>query len=267
MIVTTCFLQYVAVANKPPRQPGDTHTYPTSRPQNPAKWPAILIAASLHLAWIAMPSDETQTEFITLPKPIMVNWIDAPIAKTAAPATAPKTEPKPDPKRENPKPKPRPKAVKPQPVVATQRQMTSEISVPVYEPAIEKETSEATTPTKPAPAVSSASPANSQTHSQTESDQKPTSLPSLNADYLNNPPPSYPPQSRELGEQGKVLLRVLVNANGGVEQVNLRKSSGYQRLDQAAQDSVKQWRFVPAKRGDQAITAWVVVPISFSLQG
>ncbi len=262
MIVTTCFLQYVAVANKPPRQPGDTPTYLASRPQNPAKWPAILIAASLHLAWLAMPSDDTNKEVITPPKPIMVNWIDAPVAKTAA-APAPKAEPKPEPKQEKPKPKPRPKVVKPQPVVATQRQTASEMSVPVDEPVIEKQTSEATTPTQPAPAVSSASPANS----PAESDQRPTSLPSLNADYLNNPPPSYPPQSRQLGEQGKVLLRVLVNANGDVEQVNLRKSSGYQRLDQAAQDSVKQWRFVPAKRGDQAVTAWVVVPISFSLEG
>ena len=113
------------------------------------------------------------------------------------------------------------------------------------------------------PAVISTNQANN----PAESDQRPTSLPSLNADYLNNPPPTYPPQSRRFGEQGKVLLGVLVNANGGVEQVNLRKSSGYQRLDQAAQDSVKQWRFVPAKRGDQAVTAWVVVPISFSLEG
>lgn len=261
MIVTTCFLQYVAVANNPPRQPRDTPTYPTSRPQNLAKWPAILIAASLHLAWLALPNDDTQKEVITPPKPIMVNWIDSPVAKTAAPA--PKAEPKPEPKLEKPKPKPRPKAVKPQPVVATQRQTASEISVPVDEPVNEKEINPAPTPTQPAPAISSASP----TNSTAESEQRPTSLPSLNADYLNNPPPSYPQQSRELGEQGKVLLRVLVNADGDVEQVHLRKSSGYQRLDQAAQDSVKQWRFVPAKRGDQAVTAWVVVPISFSLEG
>lgn len=262
MIVTTCFLQYVAVANKPPHQPGDTPTYPASRPQNPAKWPAVLIAASLHLAWLALPSDDTQKEVITPPKPIMVNWVDAPVAKTAA-APAPKAKAKPEPKLEKPKPKPRPKAFKPQPVVATQRQTAAEINVPVEEPVIEKETTEASAPTQPAPAISSASP----TNSPAESEQRPTSLPSLNADYLNNPPPSYPPQSRELGEQGKVLLRVLVNADGDVEQVNLRKSSGYQRLDQAAQDSVKQWRFVPAKRGDQAVTAWVVVPISFSLEG
>lgn len=262
MIVTTCFLQYVAVANNPPRQPGDTPTYPAARSQNPFTWPAALIAASLHLAWLAMPSDDTEKEVITPAKPILVNWIDAPVAETAA-APAPKAEPKPEPKLEKPKPKPRPKAVKPQPVVATQRQTAAEMSVPIDETVIEKQTTPAPAPTQPAPAISSASPANN----PAESDQRPTSLPSLNADYLNNPPPAYPAPSRRFGEQGKVLLRVLVNADGGVEQVNLRKGSGYSRLDQAAQDAVKQWRFVPAKRGGQAVTAWVVVPISFSLEG
>jgi len=257
MIVTTCFLQYVAVANKPPHQPDDTYTYPASRLQNPATWPAVLIAASLHLAWLALSSNDTPKEVITPPRPIMVNWIDTPVAETAT-VPAPKAEPKPEPKLEKPKPKPRPKAVKPQPVIATQGQTTLEKSVPING-ANEKETKEAPTPTQQTSAFNSTS--------QTESDQRPTSLPSLNADYLNNPPPTYPPESRELGEQGKVLLRVLVNANGGVEQVNLRKSSGYQRLDQAAQNAVKQWRFVPAKRGEQAVTAWVVVPISFSLEG
>ena len=92
-------------------------------------------------------------------------------------------------------------------------------------------------------------------------------LPNLNADYLNNPAPAYPSASRHLGEQGKVLLRVLVNSDGQVEQITLRKSSGYDRLDQAAQETVQKWRFVPARRGEQVVSAWVVVPVSFSLEG
>jgi len=47
--------------------------------------------------------------------------------------------------------------------------------------------------------------------------------------------------------------------------VELKSTSGSERLDQAALDAVRQWRFVPAKRGSEAIAAWVVVPISFSL--
>jgi periplasmic protein TonB len=88
----------------------------------------------------------------------------------------------------------------------------------------------------------------------------------FDADYLQNPAPAYPHISKRLGEEGKVLLRVFVSANGSPEKVELRASSGYQRLDHAAQEAVSRWRFVPAKRGEQAVTAWVVVPIVFSLQ-
>lgn len=87
----------------------------------------------------------------------------------------------------------------------------------------------------------------------------------FDADYLDNPKPLYPHASRRLGEEGKVVLRVLVSADGDAKQVELKHSSGFQRLDQAAEEAVSRWRFVPAKRGDQAVTAWVVVPIVFSL--
>ena len=88
----------------------------------------------------------------------------------------------------------------------------------------------------------------------------------FDADYLQNPAPSYPPISKRLGEEGKVLLRVFVSADGAPEKVELRASSGFNRLDHAAQEAVARWRFVPAKRGEQAVTAWVVVPIVFSLK-
>lgn len=87
----------------------------------------------------------------------------------------------------------------------------------------------------------------------------------FDADYLQNPKPAYPHISKRLGEEGKVLLRVFVTANGLAEKIELRASSGFHRLDQAAQEAVARWRFVPAKRGEQAVTAWVVVPIVFSL--
>lgn len=88
----------------------------------------------------------------------------------------------------------------------------------------------------------------------------------FDADYLDNPKPIYPLVSRRLGEQGKVLLRVHVSATGLAEKVEVKTSSGYARLDQAATDAVSRWRFVPARRGDQAIAAWVQVPITFQLE-
>ncbi|MBZ0094867.1 MAG: energy transducer TonB, partial [Sulfuricella sp.] len=87
----------------------------------------------------------------------------------------------------------------------------------------------------------------------------------FDADYLDNPKPLYPHASRRLGEEGKVVLRVFVSAEGEAKRVEVKHSSGFQRLDQAAEEAVARWRFVPAKRGEQAVTAWVVVPIVFSL--
>ena len=88
----------------------------------------------------------------------------------------------------------------------------------------------------------------------------------FDADYLDNPKPVYPHTSRRLREQGKVVLRVRVTPSGLAERVEIKQSSGFQRLDQAAEDVVGRWRFVPARRGDEAIAAWVLVPISFNLQ-
>ncbi|MDP2795806.1 MAG: energy transducer TonB [Sulfurisoma sp.] len=87
----------------------------------------------------------------------------------------------------------------------------------------------------------------------------------FDADYLDNPKPVYPHASRRLGEQGKVLLRVHVSATGLAEKVEVKLGSGFTRLDQAAQDAVSRWRFVPARRGDEAVAAWVQVPITFQL--
>jgi protein TonB len=48
--------------------------------------------------------------------------------------------------------------------------------------------------------------------------------------------------------------------------VQLKASSGSQRLDTAALETVRQWKFVPARRGDTPVEAWVLVPITFSLR-
>ena len=84
--------------------------------------------------------------------------------------------------------------------------------------------------------------------------------------YLNNPAPAYPRLSRRLGEQGKVLLRVRVTVEGRAAQIVEAQSSGSARLDEAARQAVRQWRFVPAQRGGRAVEAWVIVPIVFTLE-
>lgn len=85
------------------------------------------------------------------------------------------------------------------------------------------------------------------------------------AAYLNNPKPEYPTISRRLQETGKVLLRVHVDTSGMATQVEIRNSSGFPRLDNAAVKAVWQWRFVPAKRGETTVAAWVLIPLNFEL--
>jgi len=88
----------------------------------------------------------------------------------------------------------------------------------------------------------------------------------FDADYLHNPKPVYPVFSRRQNEQGKVQLRVRVGADGSALEVEVKQSSGFPRLDAAARDAVAKWRFVAAKRGDEAIESWVGVPIVFALE-
>ncbi len=91
--------------------------------------------------------------------------------------------------------------------------------------------------------------------------------PSFDAAYLSNPPPQYPQAARRAGEQGTVMLRVLVKRDGLPERVEVEKSSGSNRLDAAARDTVWGWRFVPARQGDDPIESWVLVPVVFRLEG
>lgn len=90
--------------------------------------------------------------------------------------------------------------------------------------------------------------------------------PMYHAAYLRNPPPRYPLAARLNGEQGTVMLKVLVTQQGLPGSVTVEKTSGFPLLDAAAVQTVRQWRFVPARRGEQAIDASVVVPIRFRLQ-
>ncbi len=90
--------------------------------------------------------------------------------------------------------------------------------------------------------------------------------PRFDADYLDNPKPAYPALSRRLAEQGRVVLRVRVEADGRAAEVQLHTSSGSPRLDQSALDTVRRWQFVPARLGQMPTAAWVLVPIAFTLK-
>lgn len=200
---------------------------------------ATAVAAFHALAVGALLSYEPARAALLAAVPVMVHFVTPP---------APKVEEPPKPKIEPPKPKPvvkkRPKPVEPPPVLAAPEEAPAPSPVVIAPPP--------PPPPAPEPVVVAPPPV-------------PVTQPIFNADYLENPAPSYPQSSRRLGEQGRVVLRVLVNPRGGADEVQVRTSSGHPRLDDSARNTVRRWKFVPAKRGDEAVAAWVLIPISFRL--
>ena len=90
--------------------------------------------------------------------------------------------------------------------------------------------------------------------------------PRYKVSYLNNPAPEYPLLARRRGLEGSVLLHVQVLSDGNSATVNVKMSSGHVLLDKSAQATVRRWRFMPAMQGNEAVSAWVEVPIVFKLE-
>lgn len=84
--------------------------------------------------------------------------------------------------------------------------------------------------------------------------------------YLVAPNPIYPARARRAGEQGAVMVRVLVDVTGRPAQVSLQTSSGHPELDQSAISAVRAAQFRPYAEGGLAQAVWVLVPINFVLR-
>jgi protein TonB len=124
------------------------------------------------------------------------------------------------------------------------------------------------TPSSAAPAIHSAEATPAATAAQTgQAKGAPAfSLPSSEAHGLTNPKPAYPRQSRRLNEQGQVVIRVFVAADGSPQQGEIKTSSGCDRLDQEALRTVMRWRFVPGQRFGTPEAMWFNVPVNFVLE-
>lgn len=163
-------------------------------------------------------------------------------------------------------PKAPPQARTPTPPQATPVLTPTPVAVPVTTPAA---------PSTAAPTVPAAASAATVATAATSGNPRPIAtaptaaaavvLPSSDADYLNNPAPTYPSMSRRMGEQGTVLVRAFINTEGRAEKAEIRTSSGYSRLDEAALATVQRWRYVPGKRAGVAEAMWFNVPIRFLL--
>lgn len=167
----------------------------------------------------------------------------------------PQVTPEPTP----PKPQPAPKPVAPVQRVVKQAPMP--LAIPDPAPVPEAPTGVVSAPPEPQPAVTepvAAAPVAPPAPPKVE-------LPSSDANYLNNPQPPYPPLSKRLGEQGRVMVRVHISADGIATRAEVQRSSGFARLDETAVQTVLRWRYVPGKRAGVPEAMWYIVPVTFVL--
>lgn len=91
-------------------------------------------------------------------------------------------------------------------------------------------------------------------------------LPASAIQYLDPPDPVYPRASRRLNEAGEVIVRVYVGSDGLPRQLQVLKSSGFPRLDEAALEGVRRARFKPPTENGRPTAGWARIPIPFELE-
>lgn len=251
---------------------GSEFAFPSASTETRVRWPNSFFAALLGeerpshilvllfilvlllhvwgLVWLMRPIEPITTPAQPLMMEVSMIAISAPKPSVAPPPPAPPPpEKKPPPKK--PQTKPIPKKASP---VVQQK-------APDFAPA--EQVSE---PQLVAPITSAQAAPVSDTKATTATNAEQFTEANFRANYAHNPKPEYPSIAKSRGWQGKVMLRVQVSAEGLSDAVAVEQSSGHEILDESAVEAVKQWRFIPAKRGETAVASSVIVPIIFTLR-
>jgi len=209
------------------RQADERSAYGANRKPN---WPAILTIAALHaVAFVALIKFDV---IYIQKKPPPLKVFD--VVEIAPP---PIVEP--------PKPQPKPQEIVP--LVVTPPPLVQTIAPP-------PQITVAPPPAKPVITAPPSPPA-------------PMSVDNLDDKLIGGSPPRYPMESRRKKEQGTVLLRLLIGTDGRVEDAAIAQSSGFERLDQAALQAARSWRWQPMTRDGQPVEVRGVMPIPFVLRG
>lgn len=201
---------------------------------------SLLLVAGVHLGTLA-------AIVLSAPEPAPVEIVQPTIQGVIVMAEPEPTPPPPEPlppppppeKKPEPTPKPKPKPLPKAP--PSERAVKAPEPEPLPTPPVAQ-------PAEPKPAA----PA-------------PVVPPRADAGQISNPAPAYPSLSRRLREEGLVVLEILIRADGSVGEIKLKASSGFKRLDEAAINAVKRWRYQPATQGGQAIDFWYEQPLEFNL--
>lgn len=222
-------------------------------PVPPFRYSSILLVIALHAAvlYVVVTAREAAAPVAEPPKMVMIEMPTI-ISQPEAPQPKPQPPQKQPPKQQPAPPKvqqPVSKPLKPAPDLPksdTAPVVPVETAKPVQEV---KEVKEAPAPAKQAePAPVAEAP----------------SQPSVQANYLSMPR-SYPAQSRALGEEGTVTIRVVINEEGKPVSTEVAKSSGFERLDEDAKRTVMKWRFNPGKVNGKPVTQAWNVPVVYKL--
>ncbi|WP_175676800.1 energy transducer TonB [Burkholderia ambifaria] len=205
-------------------------------------------AIMLTAAWLhrnAPPPKSVEVQSITAqlitPAPIAQQVAAESIPQPAPPKPTPRVKPKVE-------PKPVQKAAKPAPQPVAQSPAPSPTPAPAADP----------TPA-PAAAAPAATPSPARETMQVSA---PKNVPTLQCNFVK---PDYPSMSRRRGESGTAYVHFVVGVTGKIESVELQKSSGYPRLDDAALDAMRSTTCRPYIENGQAIRAARTQPYNFGL--
>ena len=236
----------------------------------------LILVLLLHAGLIAWAITGLSTQIDSPPEPVSIavqllpaqeKEVPEQLPPAPAPPAPPPPEPAPplpvptppEPKSAEPKPAPKPKpkpAAKPRP---PRKPVTPDVAAPAATPA-----------PVPAPILPSAEPA--PVAPPPIATAVPKAPPAkigvyIPAEYAaTNRKPVYPSMSKRYDEQGTVVLRVFVKADGMAGAVEIRSSSGYPLLDESARTAVQGWRFRPATSDGKPVADWFLIPIPFKLQ-
>lgn len=209
---------------------------------------AAVVAAHVAAGWGLLQVETVRTA-VGEAAPIFVEFL------TATPPPAPVLPPPPPP----PAPRPPLRTPPPPAPVITAPAPPEPVPAPFVAPPPPEEPAPLPEPavafTPPAPPAPAAPPA-----------PQPKTVSASAVQYLTPPRVSYPPQSRRLGEKGRVVLLVLVDEQGRPVQARVQTSSGFQRLDDAAVNAMRGARFRPYTENGVPQAVWVPAPIVFNLE-
>ena len=193
------------------------------------------------LAWGLWQLDGVR-EAVQQVLPLQVQWI-------APPAPQPSPPPPPAPRQPQPAPRPVPVVTAaPTPAPAPQQAVTPAPVAVSAEPA----------PIAPVSAPVAAPPA-------PPPPAAPVQIPATALRYLVPPAQVYPLASRRLREQGTVVLRLVVDAQGLPQQVSVHRSSGFARLDEQALQAMRAARFAPHTVNGAAVPWTALAPLAYEI--